>query len=160
MTPAAIIRQAGTEGVSLALSPAGTIKATGNAEAVKRWLPVLREHKPGIVVALATDPPVFDFSLPADPESDREALEERAGIIAEGCGMDHAKALQEARWQVERERAWRVFLRDAQRILHAPGGARQELVVQYETEAASHYGTSVAASMAASMRAWLAGRPS
>jgi hypothetical protein len=42
MTPAAIIREAATDGVSLALSPAGTIKATGDQAAVSRWLPVFR----------------------------------------------------------------------------------------------------------------------
>lgn len=45
MTPAAIIRKAQAEGVSLALSPAGTIKAVGTGEAVNRWLPIIREHK-------------------------------------------------------------------------------------------------------------------
>ena len=52
MNPAAIIRQAQAEGVMLALSPAGMIKATGEVAAVTRWLPVIREHKPGIVAAL------------------------------------------------------------------------------------------------------------
>ena len=52
MTPAAIIRQASADGVNLALSPAGTIKATGDGAAVNRWLPAIREHKPGIVAAL------------------------------------------------------------------------------------------------------------
>ena len=45
MTPATIIQKAQADGVLLALSPAGTIKAAGNGEAVNRWLPVIREHK-------------------------------------------------------------------------------------------------------------------
>jgi hypothetical protein len=53
MTTAAIIREAAADGVSLALSSAGTIKATGDQVAVNRWLPVLREHKPAILAALA-----------------------------------------------------------------------------------------------------------
>jgi hypothetical protein len=57
MTPAAIIREAEADGVSLALSSAGTIKAAGDQAAVNRWLPVLREHKLGIVVALASSDP-------------------------------------------------------------------------------------------------------
>jgi hypothetical protein len=57
MTPAAIIRGAAADGVSLILSPAGTIKAAGDQEAVDRWLPVVRENKPGIVVALASSDP-------------------------------------------------------------------------------------------------------
>ena len=52
MTPAAIIKQASADGVNLALSPAGTIRATGDGAAVNRWLPVIREHKPSIVAAL------------------------------------------------------------------------------------------------------------
>ncbi len=52
MTPAAIIKEALADGVSLALSPAGTIKASGDQAAVNRWLPSIREHKPGIVAAL------------------------------------------------------------------------------------------------------------
>jgi hypothetical protein len=55
MTPAAIIREAAAAGVSLALSPAGTIKATGDQVAVNRWLPLLREHKAEIVALLARD---------------------------------------------------------------------------------------------------------
>ena len=56
MTPAAIIKQAAMDGVSLALSPAGTIKASGENEAVKRWLAVIREHKAEIVEALKVSP--------------------------------------------------------------------------------------------------------
>lgn len=56
MTPAAIIKQAAMDGVSLALSPAGTIKASGDSEAVKRWLAAIREHKAEIVEALKVSP--------------------------------------------------------------------------------------------------------
>ena len=59
MTPAAIIEQAAADGVTLALSPAGTIKVTGDTGAVQRWQAILREHKPAIVAALreaANDP--------------------------------------------------------------------------------------------------------
>ena len=52
MTPAAIINEAKADGVSLTISPAGTIKATGDGAAVNRWLPTIREHKAGIVAAL------------------------------------------------------------------------------------------------------------
>jgi hypothetical protein len=43
MTPAAIINEAMADGVSLTISPAGTIKATGDGAAVNRWLPAIRE---------------------------------------------------------------------------------------------------------------------
>ena len=52
MTPAAIIRQAQADGVTLALSPAGTIKAIGNGEAVSRWLPLIRERKAEVLAEL------------------------------------------------------------------------------------------------------------
>ena len=52
MTPAIIIKKATADGIRLALSPAGTIKAIGDQAAVNRWLPTIREHKPGIVKAL------------------------------------------------------------------------------------------------------------
>lgn len=52
MIPAAIIKEAMADGVSLTISPAGTIKAIGDGAAVNRWLPTIREHKGGIVAAL------------------------------------------------------------------------------------------------------------
>jgi len=52
MTPATIIREAQAEGVRLALSPTGTIKATGDGAAVNRWLAVIREHKEEIIDVL------------------------------------------------------------------------------------------------------------
>ena len=52
MTPSTILYDAQADGVRLSLSPAGTIKATGDSAAVSRWLPTIREHKPEIVEAL------------------------------------------------------------------------------------------------------------
>ncbi len=52
MNPATIIREAQSEGVRLALSPTGTIKATGDGAAVNRWLAVIREHKAEIIDVL------------------------------------------------------------------------------------------------------------
>lgn len=59
MNPATIIKTAASEGVNISLSPSGTIKATGDQVAVGRWLPVIREHKLGVVAFLreaANDP--------------------------------------------------------------------------------------------------------
>jgi len=69
MTPAAIVKEAMADGVSLALSPAGTIKATGKQAAVDRWLSVIREHKAEILAAIERHD---------DAEDLREAFEERA----------------------------------------------------------------------------------
>ena len=52
MTPVEIIEQATVEGVTLALSPAGTITATGDRAAVSHWLPVIRQSKTEILAEL------------------------------------------------------------------------------------------------------------
>lgn len=52
MTPVEIIEQATVEGVILALSPAGTITATGDQTAVDKWLPTIRDNKPSILCEL------------------------------------------------------------------------------------------------------------
>ncbi len=80
MTPATIIRQAQADGVKLALSPSGTIKAVGNGEAVNRWLPVIREHKAELVDELRA------------VMIDREAFEERAAIMEFDGGLTRAEA--------------------------------------------------------------------
>ena len=49
--------------------------------------------------------------------------------------MELATARVEARWQADRERCWLMFLRNAQRILEAPGKSRVKLLAQYQTEA-------------------------
>jgi hypothetical protein len=69
--------------------------------------------------------------------------------------MDFAQALQEARWQADRERAWRAFLRNARRILDAAEGARAGLLARYQAEAESHYGEATGTSMAGAMRGWI-----
>lgn len=52
MTPATIMHEAQADGVTLALSPAGTIKVTGDGAAVNRWLDAIRQHKAEIIEAL------------------------------------------------------------------------------------------------------------
>lgn len=52
MTPDTIIQRATAEGVRLALSATGALKATGEQGAVNRWLPIIREQKPLIVKTL------------------------------------------------------------------------------------------------------------
>lgn len=161
MTPAAIIKKATADGVTLALTPAGAIKATGNGMAVNRWLPVIREHKPAILAALqeaANAPEVFCFSPPGDPANDDEALQERAAIMAEGNGWDAARALQEARWQADKERCWRGFLLNAQRVLEAPTHKRDALFTLYQIEAGRRFGQVAGANMAEGLRAWVKAR--
>jgi len=103
-------------------------------------------------------PELFAFAPGSDPLNDAEAIEERACIIAEGAGIPYPQALQEARWQAHREHAWRVFLANAKRILHAPKAERAGLLERYRKEAERRYGTDTAAFMLRSMQSWLAGQ--
>ncbi len=88
MTPAAIIRQAQAEGVKLALSPAGTIKAAGNGEAVNRWLPIIREHKAELLEELraANDTAHKQLTNPAAEARLQRAL----AMLAERHGSRYA----------------------------------------------------------------------
>ena len=52
MNTTELIEQATAEGVILALSPSGTIKATGDQTAVNKWLPTIRDNKTGILCEL------------------------------------------------------------------------------------------------------------
>lgn len=52
MNTAELIEQVTAEGVILALSPAGTIKATGDQATVDKWLPTIRDNKAGILCEL------------------------------------------------------------------------------------------------------------
>jgi len=95
MTPAAIIRAAKADGVMLAMTSAGNIKAGGERAAVNRWLTVIRQHKPEIVAALTADPalvsrwwlvhftdrePVQVWTSP--PATQAEILERRPDAVA------------------------------------------------------------------------------
>ena len=93
MTPAAIIKAAAAEGVTLALTPVATIKASGDGTAVNRWLPIIREHKPGVVAALQQA--LNDEALPAPATetrrqrvlrmlADNPAL--RLAVVCDGAG--------------------------------------------------------------------------
>ena len=53
MTPGILLEQARAEGLSLSLASSGSITVTGNSNTVRRWTPVLRANKAGIVAALA-----------------------------------------------------------------------------------------------------------
>lgn len=49
MNATEIIEKVAGEGVLLALSPAGTITATGDEQVVDRWLQTIRDNKPDIL---------------------------------------------------------------------------------------------------------------
>jgi hypothetical protein len=52
MKPEEAIQIAAEDGVTLELTSEGALKASGPAESVARWLPILREHKVGLVAVL------------------------------------------------------------------------------------------------------------
>ena len=107
MTPATIIQKIRAEGVTLSLSPSGTIKATGDGVAVNRWLGAIREHKAGLVDALKvgagdtastgwclhyTDrDPVHVFIVPNETHAEVLASHPDA-IAAEPCTTDDVPA--------------------------------------------------------------------
>jgi hypothetical protein len=53
LNPATLITQAEEDGVHLALSDTGTLKASGYKARIAKWLPIIRERKVGIVAVLA-----------------------------------------------------------------------------------------------------------
>ena len=81
MNPATIIEKATADGVNLALSETGTIKATGDQAALNRWLPTIREHKQDILATLKEMADELRRLVPAvvraydgTPEEEAEAL--------------------------------------------------------------------------------------
>ena len=104
--------------------------------------------------ALENQRETFDFNPPGDPANDDEAIRERVAIMMES-GMDEAIALREARWNADRERCWRGFLRNAQHILDASLSQREDLLAQYRKEAIRRYGDVTGDNMTDSLRAWV-----
>jgi hypothetical protein len=119
MTPALIIEQITADGVRLALSAGGKIKASGDQGAVNRWLPIIRENKPGIVAALAQDDWLAAWREVAELTSGLTADDPRLSVV-----MDEILAWDDA---VERGN-WVAFRQAAARVRRAmEGGYRAEL---------------------------------
>jgi hypothetical protein len=87
MTPANIIMEAAADGVTLALSSSGTIRAIGDQAAVNRWIPLIREQKSGIVAMLreAENDPVAP--TPSDGRLDKVI-----GKLRDDPGLRYAMA--------------------------------------------------------------------
>jgi hypothetical protein len=129
--------------------------ATRNATAQPELLQVARPRECNAQLPSAD---VFSFTPPGDPANDDEALRERVAIMVEGNRWTEEQALQEARWQADRERCWRTFLRNAAHVLAAPEGERSALLTIYAAEASRRYGERTGADMAASFRGWINAR--
>ncbi len=82
MRAAGIIRDAMMDGVNLALSGSGKIKASGNREALDRWISLISEHKPAIleavrrqkVIAMLEAAPGTQRAIYVDDASDPENI--------------------------------------------------------------------------------------
>ncbi len=83
MSAAAIIRNARADGLSLSLTPHGTVKFKGPQRAVVKWTPILKRHKPEILRLLqAAAEPVAAW----DELDWRAHFDERAGVAEfDGC---------------------------------------------------------------------------
>jgi hypothetical protein len=55
MNSSELIQQARSDGVGLALTADGTLKARGNRAIVNRWLPVIRENKAELLSLLTNE---------------------------------------------------------------------------------------------------------
>lgn len=96
------------DGVRLALSPAGTVKARGEQAAITKWLPLLQRHKPGILAALQPPPavPALHPTPPIQPGwqiSWRDHFERLVG----GWDEPELGTVAECAWNGS---AWRVRL--------------------------------------------------
>jgi hypothetical protein len=67
-TSAALIEHARADGVSLGLDTAGKLKVRGDREAVARWLPQVRDHKPELVELLSAHDVEPNHLVDAAPE--------------------------------------------------------------------------------------------
>lgn len=57
MTAAALIERANRDGLTLAVTGAGTLRVSGDPVAVDRWAPVIRDNKPEVLALLAANGP-------------------------------------------------------------------------------------------------------
>jgi hypothetical protein len=166
MTLSALIRKRDPGKVATAIPAIFATQPVEVAATVARIATVAVANSPSPKTASMPEPAVeaanvsevFCFSPPVDPTNDDEALQERVAIMMEGNGWDAARALQEARWAADRERCWRAFLRNAQRVLEAPAHKRDVLLTLYQVEAARRYGQAAAVNMACGLRAWVKAR--
>ena len=76
MTPAAIIQKVTEDGVTLTATPSGSIKASGDSDAVSRWLPIIRQNKPNILAALQDAEKVF-----APPNATEDVKQQALGRL-------------------------------------------------------------------------------
>lgn len=87
MTPAAILKQAQADGLSLTLTGRGTMLIKGPQPAVDRWKPALRECKAGLLALLQAA-----SSAPWDAADWRAYRDERAAVAEFDGGLSRRDA--------------------------------------------------------------------
>ncbi|MEO7861380.1 MAG: hypothetical protein ABIU05_13240 [Nitrospirales bacterium] len=97
MTAQAIIEQVTADGVQLALSVRGGIKASGDQEAVNRWIPIIRENKADIMAALAPDDWLAAWREVAELTSGLTADDPRLPIVMDAL-LAWDEAIQRGNW--------------------------------------------------------------
>ena len=94
-----------SDGVSLSLGAQGTIKALGRQEAIHRWLPILRDRKSDIIIAMAAVSPARNQIAPLWPFSFNWHLNELRAAHGDRLPADILGALACARTQYDWMRA-------------------------------------------------------
>lgn len=117
MKPVDLIAAALAEGVTLRLD-SGKLKITGDATAVNRWLPLIREHKDDLLAEMR----VGAATTVVEP-IDREAWEERAAIAEYDGGLIRADAEAVAWAEDDRRRCRQCLnLKGEACLIAKPGG--------------------------------------
>lgn len=140
--------------VNLALSPTGTIKATGHGAAVNRWLSIIRDNKPGILAELTKCP----TTAQAITDGAAEFFEERAAIGEFDGGLSREDAEAQAREATERhkQKCWDRHQKAANYILSLPTWqAREKALERYRQEAIATYGEMTGNIMGREMASWV-----
>lgn len=100
-TAAALLDLARADGIEVYTHATG-IKVRGPSDAVARWIPLLRPHKPALLALLTGAPAAGPSSAPppltpADRAAIAERIEERAAIQEHDAHLPRPVAEQEAR---------------------------------------------------------------
>lgn len=117
MTPALIIEQITADGVRLALSASGGIKASGDQGVVKRWIPIIRENKADIVAALVQGDWLAAWREVAELTSGLTADDPRLPIVMDAL-LAWDDTVQRGNWVAFRQAAARVRSAMAGRNAH------------------------------------------
>lgn len=108
MSPTDIIQQVSADGVTLLVTPAGTLKATGEQAVIDRWVPILKASKPDIIAELMRLPASLEQRIRAMAHRWQYSPEELADVFdrarRDPAGWSRAVSLDERREDEFRQR--------------------------------------------------------